>query len=122
MAELEIKGTTTTPMVKSSGNHLLIYGRSVPEDANKFYTPIFEWIQSNMDEYPTLELEFALDYLNSITFKIFFDLITRITRNDTDVKVVWTYEEDDDSILTEGEILSKKSGIDFEFNPIEELE
>ena len=122
MADLEIKVTTTTPLVKASGNHLLIYGRSVPEDANKFYTPIFEWILESMNENPTLELEFALDYLNSITFKIFFDLIMRISNNETGLNVKWTYEEDDDSILTEGEILSKKSGVEFQFNPIDELE
>jgi len=122
MSELQINGTTTTPMIKGSESHLLIYGRSVPEDANKFYAPIFDWIQSSASASKLLEIEFALDYLNSITFKIFFDMITRIKNKDADLKVIWTYEEDDDSILTEGEILSKKSGIEFQFNPIDELE
>ena len=122
MNDLEITGSTTTPLIKGVSNHLLIYGRSVPEDANKFYKPVFDWVFDSISKNDSIEIEFALDYLNSISFKIFYDIITRISNKNIKLDITWTYEEDDESILTEGEILSKKSGINFKFNPITELE
>jgi hypothetical protein len=105
MHDLFIQGTDSLPTVdfKSVGE-LKITGRALPEDATKFFTPMFDWISRFSTE--TINLEINLDYFNTSVSKQLLDFFRLIDKNPDNktVKVKWLYEDGDDEMLESGEI------------------
>ena len=70
-----------------------------------------------------LKLIFFLDYINSISFKMIFEILLiteKIKQDDKNVSIVWKYDEDDDQILDEGYYFSSKLDIPFSFEEVPE--
>jgi len=64
MESILIEATHSTPAVNfSMDGRLMIEGRSLPEDVNKFYKPLIEWISKLVSE--SVKLDINLEYLNS---------------------------------------------------------
>jgi hypothetical protein len=105
MSDLMIEGTDSLPTIsfKSSGE-LKITGRALPEDAIKFFTPLFKWIEGFSEE--VINMEINLDYFNTSVSKQLLDLFRAMEKNTRvkKVKVKWMYEDGDEEMLESGEI------------------
>lgn len=81
MQDLYIEATDKTPLVKclySSGT-VAISGRSLPEDAARFWFPVIQWISDyyrnpQEDTFVILNLEYLNSASSSMLHKLFFAL------------------------------------------------
>jgi hypothetical protein len=105
MQDLFIQGTDSLPTVNFKANgELKITGRALPEDANKFFSPILSW--ANEIDLSEVNIEVNLDYYNTSVSKQLLDLFKTIDNKKAilTVNVKWMYEEGDDEMLESGEI------------------
>ena len=124
MENLNLDGTAKTPTVdfKSSGE-LLIKGRSIPENSIEFYKPLIDWI-SVYSETPveSTDVNIQLEYFNTSSSKCILDVFKKLeSLSDTEVKVKWYYEEDDEDMLEAGEDYEAIINLPFEMIEVEEL-
>ena len=110
MESLAIEATKSSPHIHfDAENHILeIKGESYPENAAKFYTPIFSWLEAYIEELEdnvaTVNLE--INYINSSSSKIlmnFFDMLEEAVETGKKILVNWHYHEDNDTALECGE-------------------
>jgi len=123
--EVFIKGTVETPEVILNKNdgELRFSGRSMPEDAKEFYTPIKEWVsQYASNPTPGTRVVFAYEYFNTASSKMVMELIEEVKKigeNDPQLNVEWHYLEDDDDMLEAGEDYEEIVGIEFQYQSYE---
>ncbi len=106
-------------MFDKNKGYFYLGGRSMPDNANDFYLPVFK----EVDDYlktPNEETRvvFNLDYLDSSSSQLVLALIYKFKTlfdNKKQLKVEWHYMEDDYDIFETGQTFSELSGIDFEF-------
>lgn len=105
-------------------NEFVIYGRVLPEDGNKFFEPILNWVQEYAENpKDETEFHFRLDYYNSSTARMLSRLIVEledIQESGNQVKVVWEYYEEDEIMKERGEELKSISYLPFEMKPTAE--
>jgi hypothetical protein len=123
MQDLWIPGTEMLPEVsfKTSGD-LRIYGRALPEDAGKFFTPVFDWLRDFTSEVYNIEVN--LDYFNTSVSKKLLDFFRIIESKpgNKQVNVKWMYEDGDDEMLESGEIYKELlPGFNFSFHKYAEF-
>lgn len=95
-----------------------ISGRSLPENAVKFYSPVLKW----MEEYivapnQATRFEFKLDYFNSASTKKIFEVITileKLSSNNLPVTVIWYHTKDDELIRNRGLEIKEMVELPFE--------
>ena len=101
MEVLFIEGNEKSPTVelnKDSGA-FNFNGRSVPEDAQKFYRPILDW----MDEYSlnpndSTCISFSLDYFNTASSMMILAILLKlkpISKAGKEVLIKWHFDEED---------------------------
>lgn len=103
-------------------NIFKIKGKSIPENAEIFYKPVFQWL----DEYFTspneqTELDLALEYYNSSSARILAKIIKIFDDNykeGKDVKVIWTALEEDEAMIDNGEDFKMLFNLPFEIKII----
>jgi hypothetical protein len=108
MKTIVIDATPSTPAVNfSSDGRLLIEGRSLPEDVNKFYKPLIEWILGLNSE--CVKMDINLEYLNSASSKKLLELLKCLDANSRIKSLIvnWHYEEGDDDALETGQIFEE---------------
>ena len=101
MAAFRIKGEEDIPTVILDRDNSIfeLSGRSIPEEAVKFYRPILNWL----DEYarnplPRTEFVINMTYYNTSTAKQLLEILLRledIYSTGHDVRVTWIYESGD---------------------------
>ena len=124
MESLEIQPTANTPEIKfnAQSGKLLFSGRSIPEDPGAFYDPIFAWLEKYFKETDhETELEFKLEYANSGSSKYILEMLKDISgyTKGKNIKVIWCYEADDESIEELGELYQGVVKLPFEMKPVE---
>ena len=75
---ISIEATESTPAIRCDfeNEFIQITGRSIPEDAIEFYSPIIKWLKDYQESSTqNLKLIFFLDYINSISFKMVFEVL-----------------------------------------------
>lgn len=105
MKNINLEPTTSTPAVRfSSDGRLLMEGRSLPEDVNRFYNPLIAWVKSLTTEVVKIDLN--LEYLNSASSKKVLELLRVLDNNEAikELIVNWHYEADDEDALESGQI------------------
>ncbi len=106
MEDLFINYTNSTPEIdfKQSG-YLSIKGRSLPEDPQKFFDPLFKWINELDSEQ--VDIQIKLEYVNTSSSKRIIELLKLIDNNSRIKKVDmnWYYEIDDSDMLEFGEMI-----------------
>jgi len=118
MQTLLIEGTKITPLITGdpeTGN-IEISGRSIPEKATGFYKPLMDWINSyKLQPNSKTQLSFHLDYLNSISQKIVYDILEQMIEINvkSELVILWKYDEDDEEILDEGKVFKSRFELDF---------
>lgn len=105
MEDLFIQGTDSLPAIAFKQNgELKITGRALPEDAVRFFTPLFVWVKEFTGD--DISIEMNLDYFNTSVSKQLLDFFMVIA-NKKPLKIVsvkWMYEEGDEEMLESGEI------------------
>jgi hypothetical protein len=120
MDNLLIESTKKTPEIAfNTDGRFRISGRSIPEDASKFYDDVFEWVYyylQNPAESTTVDIE--LEYFNSGSSKALLHILralTDINRKGLKLTVNWYYEEGDDDIMERGEYYESILEVKFNF-------
>lgn len=118
---IRIKATDDTPEVilDKATNEFRLSGRSLPEDAFAFYSPIIQWL-NDYSKSPNENsiLTVSLDYFNSSSVKQILELISTfeaIIRSGKTAKVIWCYAADDDLMEIKGLEFQSMTNIPFEF-------
>jgi hypothetical protein len=122
MELVSLESTKKTPNVLlDPSGRIRIGGRSIPEDASKFYDNILNWVLDychTPSDSTVVDIE--LEYFNSGSAKFVMQILRELSELLTegkDLEVNWYYEEGDDDILERGEYYS--SILDLEINFIE---
>lgn len=109
MENLDIRPTQNTPEIlfNAESGKLFFGGRSIPEDPGEFYDRILDWLERYFKQTSQeTEVEFKLEYTNSGSSKYILEMLKDIAgyTNGQNVKVIWCYEVDDESIQELGEL------------------
>ena len=121
MNQLYIQETKRTPEISFETNGTLrVKGRSIPEDASKFFDPLYKWLCEYAHEANGLTtLNIELEYFNSGSAKSLLQLLKLVVNLRTDhshnVIVNWHYENGDDDILERGQYYSSILNLEFNF-------
>ena len=107
--KIKIRATKKTPGVELDDGKIVFDGRSIPEDPNKFYKPIYEWIKqySNEEITPT-RIDLKFEYINTSSTKWVYAVLKEIGMNQNladKVEIKWYFEEGDDDMQELGYIL-----------------
>jgi hypothetical protein len=122
MKDLIIKETEKTPSVALGTNGVLkIEGRSIPEDAAKFFKPLLDWTK----EFTAAEIrvDIKLEYFNTSSSKFILEMLRLLENNpeNNNILVNWFYEEGDLDVLESGQYFESIIGIPFKYIEYEEL-
>ncbi|MEE9463054.1 MAG: DUF1987 domain-containing protein, partial [Bacteroidales bacterium] len=111
MELVSLESTKRTPSVLlDPSGRIRIGGRSIPEDASKFYDNILNWVLDychTPSDSTVVDIE--LEYFNSGSAKFVMQILRELSEllvEGRDLKVNWYYEEGDDDILERGEYYS----------------
>jgi hypothetical protein len=109
MIKFELESTTNTPKIQldAEAQTALFEGKSYPENASGFYSPILQWFEEYLQqEQPSLNFTIQLVYFNSSCSKVLFDIFEMLEEagsKGANLTVNWFYEKDNDSIKEYGE-------------------
>lgn len=123
MDALLIASTEDTPKIAfDPGKGLFeITSRSLPEDANSFYTPIAEWLQ-DYTSAPAKESKFVFhfDYISTSSTKQLMRIFTIINSlaQKSAVSVVWRCDKGDDDMLQTGKRMQKLCNVNFIYEEV----
>ena len=126
MDSLRVKGDNVTPSVLCDADKgiLEFTGRSIPENANDFFSPVMKWLtEYKSSDKNTLHVIFYLDYINSISYKMIFEMMLVVEEMKIlgkEIDILWKYEEDDEEILEEGKNFATKLDLPFRFEEVPE--
>ena len=107
MRELYIEKTKSTPEVRfdPQNNKLIIDGQSYPENAFKFYEPIFNWLDEyllNAEQEVILEIYYYMPYVNTSSSKCVMMLLEKLEnahKKGQKVAIRWYYDEENEMAL-----------------------
>ena len=122
MKDLIIKETEKTPSVALSTNGVLkIEGRSIPEDAARFFKPLLDWTKEFTAN--NIRFDIKLEYFNTSSSKFILEMLRLLENNpnNSDILVNWFYEEGDLDVLESGQYFESIIGIPFKYIEYEEL-
>ena len=109
MKKLHLTGTDDTPeiILDQEGDQFEISGKSLPEDASAFYSPVIQWMKE-YSESPNDETVFKinLEYFNSTSAKYVFNilmLMETISNSGKQVRIDWLYKGGDELMESKGE-------------------
>ena len=123
MKNLIIKETEKTPSVSLSTNGVLkIEGRSIPEDAAKFFKPLLDWTKDFSAS--KIRIDIKLEYFNTSSSKFILEMLRVLENNpanDDNILVNWFYEEGDLDVLESGQYFESIIGIPFKYIEYEEF-
>lgn len=108
MKDLNIAATNNTPDVSmSASGSIKISGKSLPENANKFYLPLIRWIRDLQSEKVSAHVE--LEYVNSSSTKKLLEIFRSVDKNPLvkEFTVNWFYDVDDEDSYENGKILEE---------------
>jgi len=98
-----LEATKSTPSVRldPAANILEIKGESYPENASKFYLPVFDWLGKYLAglAYQAVQVNFTVSYFNSSTSKILMNMLDRLQEAHAagkDITVNWFYLAEND--------------------------
>jgi hypothetical protein len=102
MENLLVESTQYLPLIDfSTEGRLKLEGRSIPEDVNKIFNPMIEFVDHL--SVPEVIFDIKLDYFNTASSKKILDLLKHLDTNIhiEQIHVNWHFEEgDEDSVET----------------------
>ncbi|MEP2774087.1 MAG: DUF1987 domain-containing protein [Fulvivirga sp.] len=92
-------------------------GRSIPENSIEFYKPLMKWLDKYIDSpASTTQLSVNLEYFNTSSSKCLIEILRKLEaiKDQSDVKVLWHYEDEDEDMMESGEDFKKLLSIPIE--------
>lgn len=128
MQSLYIEKTKSTPEIHfdSQSCKLRIEGQSYPENAFKFYEPVFAWLDNHLREIQQevlLEIYFHMPYINTSSSKCLMMLLEKLEnayQEGQKIVVRWYYDVENEIALECAEEFKEDLIIPFEITPVEE--
>ena len=127
LENLYIKSTATTPEIEFNveSGKLLISGRSIPDEAEMFWSIPSRWISSYIEtqDSPPVEINFNIEYFNISSSKIILSILYKLNeanKSNGDIKIIWNYRKDDEDMYEVGKDFECMIDIPFEFVEINE--
>ena len=120
MEAIKLTGTDDTPdIILDAKNQIFkISGRSIPEDPNKFFTPILDWLDSYTENpNPKTIFNFKLEYFNTSSSKLILDILIKLEKiydDGKDVLIRWHFPDDDEDMEKAGKKYTDMVGVPFE--------
>lgn len=117
---LHINKTEETPEVvfRPELNVFSIVGRSLPENAFDFYSPILQWMKEfSAHIHAPVNIQLHLDYFNSSSGRFLYELLTMLEETGKAknfVTVQWICDLDDELMIEKGEELAQLLDLRFE--------
>ena len=127
MKGLYIEKTKSTPEIQFDAHSckLRIEGQSYPENAFKFYEPVFAWLDEHLrqiEQEVVLEIFFHMPYINTSSSKCVMMLLEKLDNAYKDgrkVAVRWSYDVENETALECAEEFKEDLSVPFEINPVE---
>jgi len=120
MNNLFIESTNGTPAISFDVEKgiLALRGKSLPEDAIRFYKSVDksldEFIQKKSNTLLEINCEFV--YINTSSSKALYNILKKAVENlKQNVSIVWGYEEDDEDLQEQGQDFADALGVNFKF-------
>jgi hydroxymethylpyrimidine pyrophosphatase-like HAD family hydrolase len=100
---IEPKGQSPRVYFDTDGT-LLLEGRSIPEDVNKLFNPLIDFVQNLKQSNVTFDIN--LEYFNTVSSKKILELLKYLDANNKiDTALInWHYEADDEDSIEMAEI------------------
>lgn len=123
LKQLYIKGDKLIPTVffdKNDGK-FYISGVSFTNNAYDFYLPVASWLKEYFKKpNKKTKLFIHLEYLNSASLLQIKNIIDIFDENQTNsnIKIIWLFEDDDDTLKETGEELKQVTTLDIELKSI----
>ncbi|MFT5820245.1 MAG: hypothetical protein ACI8ZM_001484 [Crocinitomix sp.] len=108
LEKLNIKGTRETPSVEldHTTGIFKMEGRSLPENAFEFYTPVVNWMKTyGQNPLPLTHFILEIEYLNSGSLKQIFRILYMLEdliELGSEAKITWKYNKGDELMLEKG--------------------
>lgn len=110
MENFRVEATKSTPDISFNAamGVLEITGKSYPENAAKFYGPVFEWMTAYLETQKPSKVHMIVQiiYLNSSSSKAFlnlFDMLDHYAGEGRSVVIDWHYHTEDETAQECGE-------------------
>jgi hypothetical protein len=104
-------------VLDKSKNVFHISGISLPENADKAYKPVFDWLKLYTENpNPITEFIFDFDYYNSSTVRIIVEIMLELEKIQTagnKVNIIWYYDHSDNMMKDNGEDLRLMMNLPF---------
>lgn len=98
-----------TPWIILAPGKIFCMGRSIPDDAGIFYTPVLKWISDYVRDYDgTTRIDLGFEYINTTSTKWIFIILKELSGMKSlqlNTSVNWYYETGDDDMNELGLIL-----------------
>lgn len=119
MIQLSITPTLRTARVHYDTDRAIleISGISIPENADSFFQPVYDWLDAMTKSYNgKITVRINLTYFNTSSVRHLLIIIkTMISAYNNLLVVEWIYESDDEEIKERGEQLSEVVKFPFVF-------
>lgn len=129
MENLVINPTPKTPLInlKAEEGHLLIEGRSIPENSVDFFEPVYAWIDDySVNPQKVTIMDVKLEYFNTSSSKCILKVLKKLENlqieKHSEVTINWFFEEDDEDMLEAGQDFDIIISIPFKMIPVKEFE
>ncbi len=98
MNNLKIEGNNFIPSIEMDPKGFIkIEGKSYPENSYEFYKPVIDWLNEYFKNPANdTEVIFNMDYFNSTTSKVFYDIFDILEENKdkTNLHITWFYKNE----------------------------
>ena len=123
MDALIIERTEETPEVilNPEENIYKISYRSLPENSNGFYSPVFEWLEEfKKNPSDDIQFVFELEYFNTSSAKQIAKILLMLEKisEQSDLEVVWCYKKEDVDMMSSGLRYSKLLDVEFRLQEV----
>lgn len=131
MELLHIEPTKSTPEIHFDpvSHALKVKGQSYPENAFKFYEPVFSWLDgylAELREQVTVEIFFHMPYINTSSSKCLMMLLDKLDAAHNagrQITLKWYYDKENETALECAEEFKEDLSLPFCIIPVEgELE
>ena len=123
MGALIIDATSETPRVHFDPDNNLfeISGKSLPENADEFYHPVFDWFENyNLKPNENTNFSFKLDYFNTASARYILKMVQILNTiaQKHQVKIFWYYRKIDEDMQAKGDEYKEMAELEFELVPL----
>jgi len=113
------KEYTPAVLLDPERGYIEISGKSFPEDAIRFYKPVFKWLDEYMaSPKPKTFLHLKFTYYNTSSAKKILELIKKVAslkKSGYELEVSWYYDDGDEDMFSAGHDYSSVVELPFKF-------